>query len=1245
MLKKIAVTALVGCAIGIPALAQLSTNESELSSAAEIQKKKESLTYQEARKLASEKGWELSFTTGNGNVATLVGVDPLGKPIYYVTESNVIAAQTTGANQLWAGGSSGLNLTGSSQSIKGKMAVWDGGRVLGTHQELTGRILQKDNPGGLSDHATHVAGTMVATGVSANAKGMAYQFQELHAYDYNSDVSEMMTAAPNLLVSNHSYGTLTGWQFNNTLNRWEFYGGQGAMEDANFGYYNFQAQLFDSIAYNAPYYLIVKSAGNNRDNNGPPVGGTYYYQNSSGVWVSATRPAGMSSNDGYDIISTYGGAKNILTVGAINGIPGGYSGPASVVMSSFSSWGPTDDGRIKPDVVAAGVNLYSPVASANNAYGVFSGTSMATPNASGSLMLLQEYYHQLKGVFMRSATLKALAIHCADEAGPADGPDYQHGWGVLNVAKGAEVIKSNNLQAHQIFEEVLTNGATFTMNVVASGPLKATIVWTDPKGTVTTTGILDNPARKLVNDLDLRIIQGSTTYMPWKLDPANPAAPATTGDNNLDNVEKVEIKNAVPGISYVIQVTHKGVLERGQQAFSLILSGVNGQGYCASGASSTSGARIDSVGFGSIQHLNPNSCTNYSNFTTVSTNVEAGQTMPITVRLNSCDGTTADKIVKVFIDFNNNGSFADAGELVATSGVINGDGTFTSNITISPSVTIGNPSYMRIVMQETNDPADVTSCGTYNKGETQDYKVIFTSPANDMKVEEIVDPAASGCANPYQYVTVRLKNVGTAAQSNVPLGLIVKEGTTTITTQNAVYSGSIQPGENVLYTFQTPINSEAGVTYAYEAFIDNPSDQNHNNDTLKQNITIAAASAAPDGMGRICGTNAILFASNASTPNYFWYVDPNESPIGVGLSLTTSIMAPNNTYYIGTGARTSLGVTSKSDFPNGGDYLSNVNSFVKYSSTRPLFLEKARLYSKYSGKIELIVGDITSENGGTFTYTPISSKIIEVFATTPNVAPGTQNGYDAADTGAVYHLDLFLPAGNHAIIIKTQGNTNLFRNNNLTGNPYPFGISNFITLTGNSAATEGGDEQTHYYFLYDMQLRTTECMSEKGAVVATVATKPTVSRTGNTLTSSSATGNQWFFNGSPIAGATSQNHVATQSGNYSVRVTDNFGCQMFSDDINVTLTAVEPVTPSSVELLVSPNPSNGIFTVRYKAERKDDLRMEVVNTLGQRVHNKAYSNFVGDFSEQVNMRGSAPGIYVIRLQHGNKTLTKKIVIE
>ena len=87
-----------------------------------------------------------------------------------------------------------------------------------------------------------------------------------------------------------------------------------------------ETQVWDSIAYNAPYYLIVKSVGNNRDVNGPAVGQPYYRPNATGVMIPAgNRPPGISNNDGYDIVPTYGTAKNILTIGAVYPIPGGYS--------------------------------------------------------------------------------------------------------------------------------------------------------------------------------------------------------------------------------------------------------------------------------------------------------------------------------------------------------------------------------------------------------------------------------------------------------------------------------------------------------------------------------------------------------------------------------------------------------------------------------------------------------------------------------------------------------------------------------------------------------------------------------------------------------------------------------------------------------------------------------------------------------------------------------------------------------
>ncbi|MEJ0081862.1 MAG: S8 family serine peptidase [Puia sp.] len=129
------------------------------------------------------------------------------------------------------------------------------------------------------------------------------------------------------------------------------------------------------------------------------------------LWrLPETGHRGISNNDGYDIVPTYGNAKNIIAIGAVNPIPGGYNSPADVQLAEFSSWGPTDDGRIKPDLVADGINVLSCVSTSNNAYAIFSGTSMSSPAAAGSGFLLQEYYYKLHNTFMRSATLKGILI-------------------------------------------------------------------------------------------------------------------------------------------------------------------------------------------------------------------------------------------------------------------------------------------------------------------------------------------------------------------------------------------------------------------------------------------------------------------------------------------------------------------------------------------------------------------------------------------------------------------------------------------------------------------------------------------------------------------------------------------------------------------------------------------------------------------------------------------------------------------
>ncbi len=505
-------------------------------------------------------------------------IDKTGKPIVLATESNVEAANTTGASAGWTGGSLGLNLNGQGMII----GEWDGGAVLGTHQEFTpSRVIQVDGATTVNFHATHVAGTLIGNGTNANAKGMMHQ-GTLWAHDWTNDQGEMATAALNgLRISNHSYGWLTGWAQNG--GSWFWYGNTSASQtsDNQFGMYNNTAQQWDQVAFNAPNYLIVKSAGNDRGE-GPTAGATHFVWSGS-AWVSSTstrdRDGGTS---GYDCMSYSSVSKNILTVGAVNRIASGYSSPSSVVMSSFSAWGPTDDGRIKPDIVGAGVGLFSAYTPNNNSYASLSGTSMSGPNVAGSLGLVQQHAQNVRGSMLRGATLKGLAIHTANEAGASTGPDYVYGWGLLNVVGAVSAINAVPASSG-IFENTLAQGATYQIDVFNDGtkPLEATISWYDPAGPTNASNSFNDRTARLVNDLDLRIIRNSDSNanLPWVLNPDAPTAAATKGDNIKDNVEKVSILNPSAGW-YTVRVTHKGSLTNGTQAYSLVYTGASLSQQC-----------------------------------------------------------------------------------------------------------------------------------------------------------------------------------------------------------------------------------------------------------------------------------------------------------------------------------------------------------------------------------------------------------------------------------------------------------------------------------------------------------------------------------------------------------------------------------------------------------------------------------------------------------------------------------------
>ncbi|GHB67847.1 hypothetical protein GCM10007390_21460 [Persicitalea jodogahamensis] len=528
---------------------------------------------------ARQNGWPLRLSLGYDKSVSLHHTDGLGQPVYYTTHSTPLSLGTRTAS-MYEGGSLGLKLSGGSPALKGKLALWDGGKVRIDHRELSGKVSQTDAEAPvINDHATHMAGILVGRGIHKPAQGMAFG-GELKAWDFDNDLSEVAKEAPSLLISNHAYGPVAGWVLDlsrpgsSNDQKWEWWGTPSVDEqqDYRFGFYDDAVSEVDRITYNFPYFLMVRSADNKRVENGPPAGTKYYLKNTD---TQSTLP--RSRNDGYDILPGESNAKNVLTVGAAE------LHDANYLVSPYSGWGPTDDGRIKPDLLGLGTGILSSVGTGNEAYGVFTGTSMASANVSGSLLLLQELHQQRKGTFMLASTLKGLVLHTAVKPGGNIAPSYEYGWGVLDAEAAAKVIL-NGQGEYVLAENVLSQDDAYTRSFVASGaePLVVTICWTDPEAmpTAVSSRNLNNPGPKLVNDLDALLTEGFNRFQPWVLDPAAPGEKAKTGNNFRDNVEQIYVAKPLKGRTYTLTISHKNNLKNGRQPYALIVSGLE-QPDCA----------------------------------------------------------------------------------------------------------------------------------------------------------------------------------------------------------------------------------------------------------------------------------------------------------------------------------------------------------------------------------------------------------------------------------------------------------------------------------------------------------------------------------------------------------------------------------------------------------------------------------------------------------------------------------------
>lgn len=1248
--------------------AQINTQTVALLSASKNMDYEARTNYADAVIKAKKNGWALNYINKNKSRVSLMGVDMYGQPIYFTSFADPVHAITVNTNKIWPNGVTGFNLNGSSDSLTYKVGIWDEGAIRNTHFEIANRVTTKDNSSNINDHSTHVAGILFGKGVNTNSKGMLYGIKGVYGYDWNNDASEMSSAAANnLLVSNHSYGTVCGWDYNEDSSRWEYNGKFNEKEDYRFGLYDNQAVLYDSIAYNAPYYLIVKSAGNSRASNGPSINSstgkwynndsTYWRRDQTGKWFNAgIRPDSLSNNDSFETLPGDVNAKNILTVGAVSGILAGYAKKEEVVMNSFSCWGPTDDGRIKPDIVADGVSVYSALSANDSSYGYKNGTSMAAPGVAGSLLLLQELNYKLSNKPLRAATLKALAIHTANEAGLYPGPDYKYGWGLLNTSEAAislnNAISSNNssTSADLIYEDVLQNQATKTYTIVASGKkaLKATLVWTDVKGTPNNT--LNNNTPKLVNDLDLKITSGNNIIEPWTLNPASPDAAAKRANNKIDNVEKVEIDSVIVGNTYTITVSHKNNLERGSQAFSLVISGTGGSAYCSSTASNTAGTKLDSVTLNNIVFANTSS-NQYIDNTKQIINGEPAGIINFSIKSASTDATNNTRFIKIFIDYNNNGTF-DTSEEVATSAALT-NGIYSGSINLPNTLSIGAITRLRIVAVETNAASNVGACGTYTIGETQDYTLKINSPSNDLQLGDIVSPIAKACKTGTQYVTVKIVNNGGTKQSNFPINIVVKKGSTTIKTLTETFTGSLAGQENMNYTFQSPISLEENTSYSITATVSLSSDQQKDNNSLSSSFVTASAVAAPVATATNCNNTLQLQINNPiSTNKYFWY-DSSSFTNPVAQGSIVSISSSATKINVGSGYAGFAGPVNNTSLGTSGGYNSFSGNYIKINATSAMTIETTKLYTGYAGKIEFILGTFVSENSdGSYSYYPIQTVSLNVPASSPNPVAATGNSatpFVEGDTGRIYYLNLKIPqAGDYIIIVKCTDAT-LFRNNGLGNSTYPTGPSKLFSFTGNSVSAASGNFQNFYYFFYNTQISTNDCPSPITNIPVAAVNKPIITQINDTtLSSSIATNYQWFINDSTISNGTNQTLIAKRNALYKV-MTSTGNCTMYSDPKLALVTDIIEASVKEIKLKITSSDyidnviKGNSFYIQFSNIQTGDIKLDIINSMGERIFQKdKLVNMMGP--QMVSINNLSSGIYFVRIFANNKVYIQRVFI-
>jgi subtilisin family serine protease len=470
-------------------------------------------------------------------------------------------------------------LTGKGQVIGHADTGLDTGVLETMHPDFQGRVKaliargRTENTSDTDGHGTHTAGSIFGSGSASGGqfKGMAWQAELVH--------QSVMTAS----------GSLGGIPFDlNLLFQQAYDYGTRIHSDSwgsdTYGAYDLDCAFADEFAWNHPDHLTVFAAGNAGSDTFPSdgvvdlgaCGSPANAKNSVSVGATENdRPAGTGGGTSYTWGRAWPGDYPTEPIRSDLISTSATTSPYLQGMAAFSSRGPTQDGRIKPDVVAPGTDVVSTRSSVGNPYanwGLYpsfadhycfnGGSSMATPLIAGTAALLRQYAIERAGITNpSSALIKAMLVGGARSLTPgqygtgstreipAESPNPIEGWGQVNVA---DTVHPENRMI-QLFDRLSpATGQTNLLNITVlknNSPLDIALTWVDYPATL-------GASKTLVNNLDLLVLDpDGVRYYPNN---------QTTADT-LNTVETIRIASAKAGV-WQIKVIGEQVLYAGAPA-------------------------------------------------------------------------------------------------------------------------------------------------------------------------------------------------------------------------------------------------------------------------------------------------------------------------------------------------------------------------------------------------------------------------------------------------------------------------------------------------------------------------------------------------------------------------------------------------------------------------------------------------------------------------------------------------------